>query len=247
MASKISYVEIELNSKDKKRGIRRGIFVGFTKDKDNIRFINISHNKSCTFCSENYYNVLSINIRYNTTSRQVFFKNNEQTQAFNYIKETMIQLRELEMCDSEGVINLKEYSNLPKKYGKDGLFNTGGNITHITNPKKEPFVNPPAVVTPPATTTPPYYPPEKKKTEATYIRRRTAKPTEEFLKQLKKKVALISKDLYDAADIPEVSDDTNDTISPAARTATMGQEMRDDYHDNYPNAGWGEDYRGMMG
>ena len=205
----IKYVEIEVLDRKGKASLEKGLFVGFTKDEKNVRFINISQEYSCRFFSEEYYNVSCVNVRYEKTSRQHFFKASEQIEAFDFVRDTLIQLRELKMCDGNGVVNLKCYSHLPSKYNKNKLYQSDLKVSNAKTETIKPASSLPAVVTPPETNTARQYPlnnnyNKKPKPEPVYIRRRSVKPTDDFLKQLKKKVRQITKDSYDAAPLPEV-------------------------------------------
>ncbi len=239
MAKKIKYVELSLMSTKKTGTSNLGLFTGI-KISEGETFLRLQENSYTNL----YFNIKSYDIKilkvtHVGSKTQSFFgvSTIEQEKALTAIKKISLELRESDLLDKEGAVDyLKKYLDVPSIY-KDSKGNVFGLNTKLPivektpNTKKE--VHALAVVKNNNTI--------NKNFEKTikYIRRKTKKPSKEFLTSMRKKVNQITEGVYKQKQLPLIKVETTDKDdnSLESRFDKRQNILMDQY-----NEGWHKDH-----
>jgi hypothetical protein len=192
----INYVEIEV-LENKTKNSYKGLLKAFELNTKLINsYINISkHVDSSAYYYLDNYKIVAIKIAYdNKYTRQTFFKTQKQEQniAFALLKTTITFLKEQGNVDASEAIIFAKYKDVPKEYIciKDNT--TKQKPKNATNYQQRSRT---------------YNVYTKPKKEITYIRRRTKKPSKDFLTKMKNSVKLISSNEYEAKPLPTIKNE----------------------------------------
>lgn len=200
--NKIKYVEIEVLGNKDNDNVIRGLLSGFSIENGAVFIRLVESNNSTLYTNMDCYSIVLIKAVFEESIAQTFglATKSDKEKSIDVIKDLVLKLRNEGLVDKDGFIDITKYTNVPEKYLPKGTSVNNvfglkdaakkktdkGSVTTATN-----IVNKPTV----------YVKPEKK---ITYIRRKTKKPSKEFLKVLRLKVKDIVNGVYLAKDIPVI-------------------------------------------